>query len=165
MKYNIFVANICKYGICVVKICKYGIFVAKIYKYALKDSFLWSAGFLDSAADLAALEHVNMLTQDYLGTLKRLKREDNLAPNVRRMGRVKSFNNDDRPGYVQFTGNAVLDWIDIYLAFLEFFCIEYYFILYILRQKSYEALLRLHCSLIECIAQCSHLTNGCAIFT
>ena len=37
------------------KTCKYGIFVAKIYKYALIDRFQGSAGFLDSAASLAAL--------------------------------------------------------------------------------------------------------------
>ena len=39
----------------VAKTCKYGIFVAKIYKYALIDRFQGSAGFLDSAASLAAL--------------------------------------------------------------------------------------------------------------
>ena len=51
----IFVAKTCKYGIFVAKIGKYGIFVAKIYKYALIDRFQGSAGFLDSAANCAAL--------------------------------------------------------------------------------------------------------------
>ena len=51
----IFVAKMCKYGIFVAKIGKYGIFVAKIYKYALIDRFQGSAGFLDSAANCAAL--------------------------------------------------------------------------------------------------------------
>ena len=37
------------------KFCKYGIFVAKIDKYALIDTFQGSAGFLDSAANCAAL--------------------------------------------------------------------------------------------------------------
>ena len=45
----------CKYGIFDAKICKYGIIVAKICKYALIDRFQGSAGFLDSAASLAAL--------------------------------------------------------------------------------------------------------------
>ena len=51
----IFVVKTCKYGIFVAKIGKYGIFVAKIYKYALIDRFQGSAGFLDSAANCAAL--------------------------------------------------------------------------------------------------------------
>ena len=56
----IFVAKMYKYGIFVAKIGKYGIFVAKIYKYALIDRFQGSAGFLDSAANCAALcqEHI-----------------------------------------------------------------------------------------------------------
>ena len=54
-KHAIFVAKIGKYGIFVAKIGKYGIFVAKIYKYALIDRFQGSAGFLDSAANCAAL--------------------------------------------------------------------------------------------------------------
>ena len=55
----------CKYGIFVAKNRKYGIFVAKIYKYALIDRFQGSAGFLDSAASLAALSQSNISQVSY----------------------------------------------------------------------------------------------------
>ena len=53
--YGFFVAKYGKYGIFVAKMDKYGIFVAKIYKYARNDRFQGSDGFLDSAANCAAL--------------------------------------------------------------------------------------------------------------
>ena len=76
----IFVAKTCKYGIFVAKIGKYGIFVAKIYKYALIDRFQGSAGFLDSAANCAALQHSTFfLTISFWKTMPEEKQTQELS--------------------------------------------------------------------------------------
>ena len=54
-KYHFFVAKTRYYNIFVAKTRIYDIFVAKIYDSALIDSFLGSAGFLDSPTSYATV--------------------------------------------------------------------------------------------------------------